>query len=139
MSWIKENKFVASTIGAAVVVSGVLLYLGQSARSDAKAIIGDSNASISQINRLKASSPFPNKDNKKKVIAEVANYAKDAMAFQNKLVAYRPDEMVQFSDRGFGTVMSEHRNHLTNYYREKGVALQGEGENVAFGCFGVDV
>jgi len=133
MNWIKENKFVTSTIGIAVVASGVLLYLGYSARSEAKITIEKSNSSISQINRLKVSSPFPNEKNKKKVVTGVANYAKDAMAFQNKLVAFRPGEMIQFSDRGFGTVMSEYRKHLTNYYREKGVALQGEGENVAFG------
>jgi len=133
MSWIKENKFVASTIGSAVVVSGVLLYLGYSARTDAKATIQNSNASVEKINRLKASRPFPTTKNKDKVIAKVANYAKGAVAFQNKLVAFKPDEMVQFSESGFGTVVSEHRNKLTNYYNEKGVALHGGGENVAFG------
>jgi len=133
MSWIKENKFVASTIGTAVVVSGVLLYLGYSSRSDARATMEKSNASVAIINRLKASSPYPDGNNKKKVIARVNKYAKDAVAFQDKLVAFKPDEMVQFSDSGFATVVSEHRNSLTNYYREKGVALHGGGENVAFG------
>jgi len=133
MSWIQENKFTAGVLGAAVVVSGVLFYLGFSARSEATLIRESTNSAVAKTNALKRNQPFPSSENKELVITKVRNFTAEALEFQQSLVAYRPAEMPKLSESGFGTKVSEHRDLLSKYYKEKNVALREGGKEVAFG------
>jgi len=133
MSWIQENKFTAGVLGAAVVVSGVLFYLGLSARSEAEAIREASNKAVTETNALKRKKPFPSAENKALVVTKVASFTKDALAFQDSLVAFRPKQLANISDSAFGTKVSEHRKMLKDYFDAKGVALRDNGKEVAFG------
>lgn len=133
MSWIQENKFTAGVLGAAVVVSGVLFYLGYSARSEASEIRSKANAAVAETNRLKLKKPFPTSENKQLVITKVQNFTKEALAFQDSLLAFRPAEMPKLTPNQFGAKVSEHRENLAKYYREKGVELREGGKEVAFG------
>ena len=81
MSWIQENKFTAGVLGAAVVVSGVLFYLGYSARSEAETIRESANAAVSETNGLKRKKPFPSSDNKQLVVTKVSNFTEEALEF----------------------------------------------------------
>ncbi len=133
MSWIQENKFTAGVLGAAVVVSGVLFYLGYSARSEAEQIREASNTAVAKTNALKRNQPFPSAENQQLVITKVANFTQEALGFQASLLAFRPEELPNLSESAFGTKVSEHRELLSRYYREKGVALREGGKGVAFG------
>ena len=133
MSWIQENKFVAGVLGATVVVSGVLFYLGYSARSEAEEIRGNANNAVAETNRLKLKQPFPTSDNKQLVITKVKNFTREAIAFQDSLIAFRPAEMPKLSPNAFGAKVSEHRGSLAKYYSDKGVALREGGKEVTFG------
>lgn len=133
MSWIQENKFTAGVLGAAVVVSGVLFYLGFSARSEAEKIRSKANSAIDTTNSLKRNQPFPSTENKRLVITKVQDFTAEALDFQQRLVSYRPEEMPKLSESAFGTKVSEHRDLLSKYYKDKNVALREGGKEVAFG------
>ncbi len=130
MSWFQENKFASAVIGATVVVSGVLFYLGMDARSAADKALEKSNSAVSEANALRAAKPYPNAKSKKELNGKVVKLIDDAEAFRQKLLKYRPVKQTKVSPSGFSKKLANHRSLLMQYYKSKGISIP---KRVGFG------
>lgn len=126
MSWYQENKFAATILGVTAVVSGVFVYLGFSASSDAAAANQKERAAVDSINTLQASKPYPSIENKELLEDSVASFATDTKKFQETMLQFRPETLPKLSANEFSSEVSKHTNKLTNYYDAKNVALPDE-------------
>lgn len=132
MSWYQENKFAATLLGVTAVVSGVLVYLGMGASSEAAAANQKHQAAVSKINSLQAAKPYPNLENKELLADSLAAFAADAKKFQDTMLKFRPEVLPKLSPTEFSSEVSKHTNKLTAYFKSKKVALP-EKPKVYFG------
>ncbi len=131
MSWIQENKFISAVLGATVIISGTLFYLGMSARSDAEKKRKANNSAISKTNVLKTNKPFPSSENKQLMDAKLESFTDESLAFQQSLLKYRPETLAKLSENAFSSKVSEHISKLTNLYKKEGIIIPDKG--AAFG------
>lgn len=123
MSWFEENKFAATLLGATVVVSGALFYLGMEARSEADEAKQSSKNAINRVNGLKAGQPYPDDANRKLVKEKVAAFAADTKSFQDSLLKFRPEKMLKPSPSDFDSSVKDYGKALKAYYTSKEIAL----------------
>lgn len=127
MNWIEKNKVAASIMGATIVVSGILIFLGRGANSDAEVARKRELASVNKINSLQAAKPYPSKENEQLLAKNLSIFAADTKKFQDQLLTFRPDEMNELSANEFNGEVSAYINKLTEIYKSKKIALPNKG------------
>ncbi len=123
MNWFEENKTAASIMGAGIVVSGVLFFLGNSAHSDAKMARGKETASVKKIDTLLSAKVYPLDENQKVLEKNLQDFAADTKKFQNKLLTFRPEELHKISANEFSDEVSTYFTNLKAYFEKKSVKL----------------
>lgn len=108
------------------MVSGALIYLGMSANSGADAAKQKEQAAVTKINALQAAKPYPSDENEKLLAEGLATFAADTKKFQDKMLAFRPEEMKKISANEFSGEVSKYVNKLNKYYRSKNIKLRAK-------------
>jgi hypothetical protein len=121
MSWYQENKFAGTLLGITAVVSGALIYLGIGANSDATEAKEREQSAVTKINNLQSMKPFPSKENEELLVEDLEAFASEAKDFQNKLLAFRPEQMTKIRANEFSLEVSEYVKKLNKRFRTKGV------------------
>ena len=85
MNWFQQNRFLGTFLGAfvcATLLSGYFLFQAKSAADEQAERL---DATINELNRLRASAPFPNEDNLRKTKATTDSYRTSLQALEGEL------------------------------------------------------
>lgn len=100
MNWFQQNRFLGTFLGAlvfATLLSGSFLFHEESAADEQEKRL---DATINQLNRLRASAPFPNEENLRGTRAQTDSYRTSLQALEdelkNRMIPWRPLQPNEF-------------------------------------------
>lgn len=125
MSWIKENKFVATLAGVTAVISGGILFFGISQSSLYEEKLGTYEEVKSSLLKVSKAKPYPDEQGLTAREEGIAEYKALINSVDEGLQSYKPAELKALTPEGFSDARVAMEKELRAAFTESKTELPG--------------